>query len=217
MSQNDESDVTVRLATAEAKVTQKDEELVKLNGKLADANAAVTAAEKRADAAERKLAENAGEVATVRLSSDRKAADLKDAEERVESLEATNKDLRAKLSAKESEGTAAKVMSLCSAAIKSGVPPAKIKQFGDFEKDPVKFASGFGSIDTLELVLKSLPREAALSAVNSGRQAAGGEDSAAVTPESAATMRKLNLNPEFAGATTESEAREIYEKNAARK
>jgi uncharacterized protein related to proFAR isomerase len=217
MSQNDESDVTVRLATAEAKVTQKDDELVKLNGKLADANAAVTAAEKRADAAERKLAENAGEVATLRLSSDRKASDLKDAEDRVESLESTNKDLRAKLSAKENEGVAAKVVSLCGAAIKSGVPPAKIKQFGDYEKDPVKFASGFGSMDTLELVLKSLPRDAALSAVNSGRQAAGDEDGAAVTPDSAATLRKLGLNPEFASVTKESEAREIYEKNAARK
>jgi len=215
--ENEEKDVTVRLATAEAKVTQKDEELVKLNAKLSDANAAVTAAEKRADAAERKLAENAGEVATVRLSAERKSSDLKDAEERIESLESTTKDLRAKLSAKESEGVAAKVMSLCGAAIKSGVPPSKIKQFGDYEKDPVKFASGFGSMETLELVLKSLPRDAALSATNSGRQAAGDEDSAAVTPESAATLRKLSLDPDFASVATESEARALYEKKAARK
>ena len=217
MAENEGKDLTVSLATAEAEVKSKGETIVKLEGKLADANASVTAAEKRADAAERKLAANVDEVQMTRMSSERKASELKDAEDRIESLEATNKDLRAKLSAKENETTAAMVTSLCVAAIKSGVPPAKIKQFGDYEKDPVKFANGFGSLETMGIVLKSLPRDAALSAVNSGRQAAGDEDGAAVTPDSAATLRKLGLNPEFASVTKESEAREIYEKNAARK
>jgi len=203
----DNKDITVSLATAEAKAQSAEEKVVKLEAKLVDERSAREKAETRADAAEKTLRETGTEAQMARLSLSTKAGEIKDLEDQVTSLEATNKDLRVKLATQVNETIGQKVTSLCVSAIKQGVAPAKIKQFGDYEKDPVKLLnSNFGgSLDSLELVLKSFPREAALRAVNSGHEIPGDDDSAAVTPAVAAELRRRGLDPKYANLSNSDE------------
>jgi len=201
---DEDKDLKVSLATAEAKVTAADEKIVKLEGTIKEQKVSLSAAEKRADDAERKLRENEAEMQTVRLSNDRIKDDAKTAEERVASLEGTVKELRSEIATSKNESVATKVASLCRAAIKEGVAPATIAAFGDYEKDPVKMVqTNFGgSVASFELVLKSLPRVAALRAVGSGHHAATEDDSVAIDPTIAAELRKRGIDPKYASLST---------------
>lgn len=188
----EDQDLKVSLATAQKAAEVKGETIVELEGTIKEQKTSLSAAEKRADDAERKLRENENEIQAIRLSSDRLKDDAKEAETRVTSLEGTVKELRAELATNKNESIATKVVSLCKAAIKEGVTPATIAAFGDYERDPVKMvqANFGGSISSFELVLKSLPRVAALRAVKSGHELPGQDDDSAVSPEIAAELRR---------------------------
>lgn len=210
-------EATVQLATATAQIKAKDDSVTSLNAKLKEAKDEAIALEARVTAAEKKADEAVAEAQTAKLSADRKTADAKDAETRVETLETANKDLRVKLQAKEDETLGSKIGTMIRLAIKEGVPPAKLKVYGDYEKDPVKwFKSNFVSLEAAELMVKSLPRDAKLSSVDSGYKR-DDDDNSAITPQSAQTLKSLGLDPEFAAARNEAEMREIRERKEAQK
>lgn len=194
-------DATVQLATATAKITVQEEKITSLTSQLDTASKEVIEKERDRAALAVKLTDAEAQLSTAKLSVDGLNHRIEDLTERNKQLEAERTELKAKLSTQENESTSSKVMTLCRAAIKEGVPPAQIQAFGDYEKDPVgmlKLSFG-GSVDTLAKVLKALPRDAALAAAHSGRTAPSetGDDSS-VSPDIAAELRKRGLNPAFA-------------------
>jgi chromosome segregation ATPase len=205
----DTKDVTVQLATAVADAGYKAEQITKLEGTVKDLRESVDSATKRAESAEMKLRENQAEITTARLSVDRRTSDVKEAEDQIESLQSTVKDLRTQLAQKTNETKASRVVSLCKAAIKDGVPPAKIAIFGDYEKDPVKLvdANFGGSIESFELVLKSLPRDASFKRVDSAGKSV--EEDSAVDPNIAAELRRRGLNPKYASLSNSDQLAEV--------
>jgi len=207
-------DVTVQLATAEAEVKSKATRIVQLEENLADARESINSADKAALAAERRADEAIASIQAAKLSSDRHKADLDEANERIVQLEEERKDLRTKLATMEATTIGSKISSLCRAAVKEGVQPSRLKAFGDYEKDPVKWLNdNFKSLESAEIFIKTLPRDAALGSVPSGREKPDATDTdGVITPENANSLRRLGLNPDYASVTTESAAEEVRAK-----
>ena len=198
----DDKDLTVSLATAEAEVKFQAGTILQLETKLAAEKAERIEAETRADKAEKALTENQNEIQMSRMTSERKAAEISEAQDRIAALEAERKELREKIRTGEVETTATKVLQMCNAAIREGVAPAKIAAFGDFEKQPAKWAGQFTSLEAAATFLKTLPREAALRATASGSaQLSADDSSAALSPEIVADLKRRGLDPKFASLT----------------
>jgi len=211
--QKDDKDLTVSLATAEAEVKFQAGTILALETKLATEKSERLEAEKRADKAERAMADNDAETKMARMSVESKGAQITELTDRISDLEKDRKDLREKIRTTEVESTSTKVLQMCNAAIREGVPPAKIAAFGDYEKNPAKWAANFASLDAAALFLKTLPREAALRAVSSGHQMPTEDDtSAALTPEIVADLKRRGLNPKYASLSTADELNALNQK-----
>ena len=212
-----DKDIMVSLATAEAQAKSATDKLVVLSGKLEATVEAYSALEARYDTAANQVKVLSTENANLRVRLDSRAADSKELEAKINALEQTKSDLRVKLEAQGQEQIGTQVMALCRAAIKEGVPPAKIKELGDFENDPVAWLNGnFVSIDTAKQFLNNIPRVAALSAKRNG--VADTDDAlATMDPERIANLRALGLKPELAGIAKQAQLDELVDSGKLKK
>lgn len=193
-------DATVQLATAKAELTVKEEKIASLSASLTTANKEVVDKERERAALSTKLTDAEAQLSTARLSVDGLKHQLEEKDERITQLSAELTEVKTKLSRQENESIGKQVLALCRKAVDEGVPPASIAQFGDYEKDPVgmlKLSFG-GSIDAFTKLLKALPRDASLAAVNSGRPKTEGDDDSNVNPTIAAELSRRGLNPKYA-------------------
>jgi hypothetical protein len=200
MAKDDEGDVEVRLATAKADLTVKTQKIESLETKLAISEGEVVAKERDRATMATKLADAQTELQTAKLSVDGLKHQNGEKDERIAQLTAERDEAKAKLAQVQAETTGTKVLRLCREAIEKGVAPAMIEAFGDYQKNPVAMLNTRfgGSIDSLELVLSSLPKDAALAAVNSGRQKPAGDGDSGVPADIAAELSRRGIDPKYA-------------------
>ncbi len=188
-------ELSVRLATVEAEAKVSADKVMELEGKVKELKAENARLESAASTAEKIAHDAQASEQAAKLTAERKTTEAKDATEEVARLEASVKELKGKLQAKEDESLGAKVFALCRSAIREGVPPAKLAIMGDYEKDPLAWVRSLGSYENAEKFVKALPREAALSSVRSGHKPGQDDDSAAVPPTIAAELKRRGLDP----------------------
>lgn len=207
-----ESETAVKLAAAEEQIRQNNGEITSLTQRLDDEREDRIEAEKRAEIAERKQAEAESGMQTFKLSADRKGSEVDDLESRIVSLEAERKELRAKLVTKENESVGEKVTRLCKLAVADGVPPAKLKMYGDWEKNPVQWlTANFASFDAAELTVKQMPRDAALRLSASSREKIVEGDAPLMDEDRRKNLAALGLNPALANVQNSGQLGELTE------
>ena len=202
------TELSVRLATVEAEAKDSAVKVISLEGKVAELRDENKGLSVKLEKAAASLDTVNAELQVVKVKARQAEDRLKDSEVELESAQAESKKLRSELAEVKDANLSAVITRTVRAAIQSGVPPST---FDGYDKDPVAWLKGsFVTLENLQRVITGLPKTAALSAVKSGHKP-DPDDSAAISPERAAALRKMGLNPALATVSTESEALAILE------
>jgi hypothetical protein len=200
------ADLSVRLATVEAESESKSKKIVSLEGRIEELSGFLRSSTEQVDKATKEAEGFRTELQMVKLDVDRKADDLKLAEEKITRLEAERQELKTGLVRAEDANLAINITKTVRAAIRDGAMPAF---FEGCDTDPVKwFRSKFVSFEALEQFCTTIPKNAALSAVKSGKKD-DADDSASVPPAVALELRRRGLDPRFATVSNSDELIEI--------
>lgn len=209
-----QDEITVRLAAAEAEAANAKQQFASLTSQLAEKKTAYDKLagelqEARAEletvklSAEKRVQDAMAEGRSHKLSLERLEGEIKDLNGKLNQAEGRAKEFRQRVEDLEKEAVSSKVLSLCRAAVKDGVPPAEIKKIGDYEQDPVGWLqNNFKTIETAEMFLKALPREASMSRVRSGHSPATGADGdLGLTPQQITELKRRGLDPKYVRVT----------------
>ena len=213
-----ETDLSVKLATAEASVEAKTKQ-------LETARDAITTKEGEIKTRDERIVRLEAEIDTARrLESDAKqakdriASDLEEAKRKTADLESTLADERKKRVALENQETTHEVRRIYRAAIARGVAPVTFPGFAEADKLGTlleAYNRTFRSLEAFKDFSESAPATASMSSLRTHK--ATQDDVDTIDDARKQRLARLGLDPDYVGVTTAEQAREIAKTKTAAK